>query len=386
MKHFTSIEWIKIDIANQAGKDKLIYEERIAWVDNIIDTLEEFKEAKKPARYIKAVLALRDAQNNIPIGHLVGLDASASGIALLSVCSRCSVGMMNTGVLNTGKRPSIYALLTDMMGLPGFDIEVAKYALMPFFYSSDKAPLEAFGEHIAVFHREAENVAPHAYRLRNIMTNSWQKFSLAHMWTLPNSSVVYKRVWQTVDTKVSIPNLDNKSFTYRHSVNKGKPKGRSLCADITHSIDGFVVQEMSARCTYDRSVLIHYKTIIEDALEAPYMILDRTTVPSLDLLPNLTIANIGSVSQNFLAQLLELINRTLEMPSFEMVAVHDEFLCHPNYCEALRTNYNRIMWDLYNGNVVHEILAQVTHRLVLPNYPYNPLVANAILDSEYAIS
>lgn len=80
MKLYSPFEYLCIDIANAKGLDKLLFEERIAWVTRNIYNLEAYaRDAEDPALYIKAVLAMRQAQAGKPIGHLISLDSVCSG-------------------------------------------------------------------------------------------------------------------------------------------------------------------------------------------------------------------------------------------------------------------------------------------------------------------
>ena len=44
MKTYSGFEYLCIDIANSMGKDKLLFEERIEWVQTNIDKLEELAD------------------------------------------------------------------------------------------------------------------------------------------------------------------------------------------------------------------------------------------------------------------------------------------------------------------------------------------------------
>ena len=80
MKEFNPMQYLAIDIANQFGLDKVTYEERIQWVKDNLNYLEEYgNEAEEPLLYYKAVKALRTAQAGKPIGHTVALDSASSG-------------------------------------------------------------------------------------------------------------------------------------------------------------------------------------------------------------------------------------------------------------------------------------------------------------------
>jgi len=82
MRIYTGFEVICIDIANQFGLDKKLFEDRIYWVTSIIDRLEVLGDKphwKEKPLYIKAVAALRTIQKGEPTGHMCGLDAVCSG-------------------------------------------------------------------------------------------------------------------------------------------------------------------------------------------------------------------------------------------------------------------------------------------------------------------
>jgi hypothetical protein len=87
MNYYTPLEYVKIDISNAYGKDKLSFKQRIAWVDSIKDLHKYVPKAEKPAQFLAAVYALEDAKNKIPSGHLVEWDSCASGISILGILS-----------------------------------------------------------------------------------------------------------------------------------------------------------------------------------------------------------------------------------------------------------------------------------------------------------
>ena len=233
-----------------------------------------------------------------------------------------------------------------------------------------------------MFHSTAQKLAPRAYKLRDALLGLWQPFALSHDWVMPDKHHVHKRVWQTKDTVIRVPLLNNRSFTFRNKENKGTETGLSIVADLTHSIDGFVVREMQARCNYDRDFLLNRKALLEQ--EMPPNI-QRTTFSSLSVLDVLTDVELINLGDNAKMQLLEGINYVLARKSFELVTVHDEFKCLANHVQHMREHYNRILWELYHSELLFDLIEQISDkRFATPEYDES--VANAILINNYAIN
>jgi DNA-directed RNA polymerase len=75
VQEISPYEYVLIDVANQFGKDKLTWNERIEWTQSNLPYLEDLiDEAKKPFLYAKAVNALRNIRKGLQTNHLVGLD------------------------------------------------------------------------------------------------------------------------------------------------------------------------------------------------------------------------------------------------------------------------------------------------------------------------
>ncbi|WVI66506.1 RNA polymerase [Vibrio phage pVco-7] len=117
MKTFTPIEYICIHIANSFGKDKLLFEERIEWVKQNGKVLRKLAgQADDKAQYLRGVLELERILNgqrttNMPIG----LDATASGLQILSVLSGCMVTASHVGLVDPNKRCDAYTACGDTM-------------------------------------------------------------------------------------------------------------------------------------------------------------------------------------------------------------------------------------------------------------------------------
>lgn len=112
-KEYNPMQYIAIDVANQYGLDKEIYEVRIQWVKDNITRLEDLEpQADEPILYGKAVRALRDAMAGKEIGHAVALDSVCSGMQLMSAVMGCRKGMSITGLIHQDERSDAYTSVT----------------------------------------------------------------------------------------------------------------------------------------------------------------------------------------------------------------------------------------------------------------------------------
>lgn len=128
MKHFSGWEWLLIDAANNFGLDKLLFEERIQWATDNLSNLEAFADqAETKPLYIKAVMAIRKAQQGKPTGHLVAVDATCSGIQVMSALTGCISGADATGLVDPDRRADAYTQTTAVMNdILGGGLEVSR--------------------------------------------------------------------------------------------------------------------------------------------------------------------------------------------------------------------------------------------------------------------
>ena len=404
MKHFTGMEYLKIDIGNHYGLDKEQFKTRINWVNKHEDILEKLSDkADNIFQYNAAVMAYRKAQNKKPIGYLVGLDACASGAQVMSALSGCKVGAMNTGL--TGRsRKDIYGIVTDIMNEiletgTQYDRAVIKAALMTFYYGSKKQPKLAFGEdtpELEAFYTAQQMVAPGASMLMPILIGAWQPFVLEHIWDAADGFIIRKKVTEMMDAKIEVNELDGASFMYRYEKNQGTETGLSLAADVVHSVDGFICREMGRRCNYNPNDLMTVEEKLQKRVDEQtnfepieFTKIEKTfrkhNMMSLVGVEHLLKDDAHQYSILYCHKLLELIQRTIVRPSFPVIMIHDNFECHPNYMNTVRQTYIDIFAEIADSTILNAVLTDITGvPTEIPKLSNN--LSSLIRNGEYALS
>lgn len=424
-KQYTPFEWICIDIANQNGLDKKLFEERVQWVkDNMNQLMVLATESKERPLYVKAVMALHKSMRGQPTGHLVGLDATCSGMSIMSVITKCYHGCLATNLIDPNVRNDAYTMVTDAASeklwegvnqlvnpTNSVSRQDAKDATMTALYGSQATPREIFGEdtpELDAFYAGLEQIAPLAVELLGDLRSAWQAFALKHSWVLPDNFHAVIPVMQKIEgARVEVDELGHSTFSYDYYVNEGTKKDLKLVANVTHSFDAYLVRSMERRCNYDEGVVRRAGKILvkedlnrfnglaeeldlDEATEPAHVFIGRfgaCEVPDVVILPHLTANNVRFMSDKHIKGLLDIIEGMLTHKPFEIVTVHDEFKCHPNNCNQMGLHYVAILADLARGRALEDVLEQITGHT--PHYDRamdgNEL-AELIMKSRYAIS
>jgi hypothetical protein len=386
MTHYTGWQYLLIDAATQFGLDKLTFEQRIHWTEQHLNELElHAQHAETKPLYSKAVMAIRKAQQGLSTGHMVGVDGTCSGIQVMSVLTGCYEGAKATGLVDPNVRADAYTSCTDEMNvILGGNLVVpradAKQALMTSFYGSKAQPKTLFGEEtpeLAAFYQAAQKIAPGAWELLQDLLASWQPYALEHSWKMPDGYDARIKVMTKKEARIEVDELDHATFTYEFYENQGQKSGLSNAANLTHSVDAYILRSMHRRCNYDREVMEQAAAWIEiEMLErifgaprtmsrpqgkAGYYVdqYNRSTVADVVIVPYLTLDNLQQLGQDYLEKLATIVNGMLQYQPFELVTIHDEFKAHPNNINWVRWQYKEIMAELADSYLLDDLLSQI---------------------------
>lgn len=412
-KTYTPIEYLCIDIANCYGLDKELFETRIQWVKDNVDCLEDFiEEADDKPLYIKAVLALRETMLGKPIGHLVALDATCSGIQIMSAITGCVKGADATGLV-TSKRADAYTDVTGAMNdrlteLGKGNIKVprpdVKRAVMTSGYGSTKVPKEVFGDGymLQVFYHGAYKIAPSAFQLMQDLLGTWQPMALSHNWIMPDNFHVNVKVMESKEVRIEVDELNHTTFTTYVKINQGSKTGLSNVANIIHSIDAYLLRTVIRRASYNKAKIneaVGFYTlellsrsrgkpvipsIVDEELNNMLTIYEYSGMLDVSIIDLINDDNIAKVPTAMLVKLVALMHKMQELGSSPVLTVHDAFRAHPNHCNAVRYWYKEIMAELAESNILQFIVSQVVGQQV--QYQKKSMnLANLIRQSNYAI-
>lgn len=399
---FTPYEYLLINLANHFGLDKEVYSKRINFIKVNMNDLEDMiADAEEPELFLASLMQLRKVQRKEPVGALVSLDAVCSGIQILSALVCCKLGAKATGLINTGKRPNAYLLVQQAMErILDTEIEISykdiKRAVMTSCYGSQAVPRELFhGILLDAFYQACREVAPGAFNMLPVLRDTWKPDALAHEWYLPDGHKAYVPVMASSVIRLEIDELEGYKMSTLVTENVCLEKGLSNIANVTHSIDAFILRCLIRYCNYDTEATIAKRTLIvnelasRDSLAMTDVMLEVNSHCSsmgwidITLLDSVPLCEIPT---HILESLLKDVERMLSHKSFPILPVHDCFSCHPNNVTTMRKWYNEILARLSESTVLQWILRQLYDDPNLQLEIYPEPIGHLIREANYAIN
>lgn len=375
MKEFNPMQYLAIDISNHYGLDKLNYEDRIQWVKDNINNLEDYTAtAEEPLLYAKAVHALREVQSGKPTNHSVAFDAVCSGLQIMSVLMRCKKGCELTGLIDPDNRIDAYTAITTALNArlgstATYERKDVKQAIMTYLYGSKAVPLEVFGEElIDEFNATMAEQATGAVELLQILLNSWNSELDNHTWVLPDNHHAYCPVTTMAKKRINVeePSLDFRwTPTMIYEVQEPQEKGLANAANVIHSIDAYILRSVVRRCNYN-------KKLLQDFLDATYTYTEEeqvddwiterynaTRMPCISFVEHIWCNGINHYPESLIWALQSIVSEVLVHEPFSVITIHDSFACHPNHMNALRKHYNNVLADLSDSTILDDICSQL---------------------------
>lgn len=401
MQLFTPEQYLQIDIANSFGLAKENWDIRLDWFQKNQDNLYNLiQEADEPAMFFAGIQAWENHTAGNAIGYPISLDATASGMQLLAVMigDRGAASLCN--VIDTEDRRNAYEIIYDIMlkQLPNSNsikLDDVKQAIMTSLYGSQAIPREVFGNGAMydLFEATMNKYAPGIWELNKLFLDIWDPEALSYEWVLPDNFHVKTKVTSTAYETV---HFMNSPVIVPIKVNAPAESGRSLGANVTHSLDGYIVRELTRRCSYNKhkvSKVIDlltgngFGTVWNCTTEESdmcsilwnhYLETGILSIRILDYINPITKLHVDT------SVILDLITSLPEKP-FKVLSVHDCFRVHPNYGNDLRKQYALQLYEIAKSTVLDSILSSLLGKKIQTN-KLDTNLAEDILVTNYALS
>ena len=406
---FTGAQYLKIDIANNFGKDgqgraldKLTWNERIEWFDAHEHELDSLvAKAEKPALFFAGVQAWQAYKAKEPSGYAISLDGCSSGLQILSCLlgDRKAASLCN--VVDTGKREDAYTLVYEWMlqrlgGQIQLDRDPVKKAIMTSLFGSKKVPEKVFGSTpglLELFFEAMGTLAPGVWQLNTAFLGMWNPQALSYHWTMPDNFHVHTKVMGTVTEEVK---YEGSLYDITHKENLPQKEGRSLGANITHSVDSYIVRELTRRCDYDKEQIMRVKVALCAAeggtpdMEDPdtqmvstlwnhYL---KTGLLSARIFDHLNEDSVSVITDR--AVVWRLIYSLPKKP-FKVMSIHDCYRVLCNYGNDVRKQYNLLLAELAKGKLLDHIVSMVLGRPIALGKIDDDLWKD-VVETNYALS
>lgn len=420
MQTFTPIEYLKIDIANSAGMDKSSWQERIEWFeareaallelfsdendDRKAERKKVLRDQDEPALFYAGLKAYMAALDGKAIDYPISLDATASGAQLLSVLIGCEKSARLCNVVPTGHREDLYTNVFNMMrGRLGdaagtIQRKDAKTAVMTSLYSSTAEPERVFGtgDKLDTFYAVMEEEATGIWKLNKALIKLWRPENSVNEWMLPDGFNVKIKV---MDKEITDVVFLDETYEITRNVNQPTKTGRSISANLVHSLDGMVVREILRRCYHNADQLAKVEELcLRHSDRTKRMFADQAKTHNERMVAMLAKAYDQS---GFLsARILDFIDDSsilfaptgavwalldsVPSKSFPVITVHDCFRVHPNYANDLRQQYRTILAEIAESKMLDYLASQIAG--VQLETPKIDDIASKVREAEYALS
>ena len=415
---FTGAQWSLIDLANNYGLDKKEFDERLDWGRSLLTDIKSckglmdlsakfnalIKKADEPELFTASLLNVWDICNGNPTGHYIELDTASSGCQLLSVATRCVVGMANTGAIGD-KVPDLYTRIYEWMKQnPAIKSALTrtqvKKATVPYIYGSIKVPAMVFGDDMKAFTEAYYNTVKRAEIIKNILIGAWNPEATEYHYVMPDGHNVLIRV---ICSRAETFYFNGQRFTYQYKEIGTKEVGeqgtKCLAARVTHSLDAYVLRETNARCDYNPEALQNALDSINAYLRGESQTSTNLELRNLAKLSKkfgmvsikgaecVTRGGMHGIDKDYLIDLALIIRQSLKRAPCQLKLIHDGFSAKANHVNTLKTHYNNVLGSIYKGVWLFKVIESLTGVDYTSQLdPVDPKIYSQIINNKYAIN
>lgn len=331
-------------------------------IENIFNYRDQLK-ADEP--YLDAV-SMQAMEEGISgkTGIFLGVDASASGMQIISVIYGCGKSATNVGILD--KSNDAYTLADKKADLdfpPEVDTrKVFKQCCMQHSYGGTKTPIALLGkDNYQKFNDTMWELFPAIQKYIGNIQNIYYRTPV-FTWTLPDGFVVQQPVIQTENVTLNFPHYDHVKFGYAYKTLVEKDQGLEMAANVVHSIDGYVARELIFRANQgseffteglEKKLVKAINLSTDNSKFRKVFSLHRLLSTPSDMWPLL--------GRDCLRKALNYCVGVSEtrMKSFQVISIHDDFKSHPNYMHHMKWLYLEILAELAESTILKDIVEEI---------------------------
>jgi hypothetical protein len=392
-----NIKYILRDIGNHAGHDKLAYSAKESIALEIINGTYQ-GALENPAQCKRAVQSYHDAINGVPSGTPISLDATASGAQILACLSGDMLGAVVSNLVYCDAPLDMYVVVHTTMreidaSLAELSRKIVKKALMAGLYGSTYQPKVLFGEEKLPVYQEAIDLhMPDVMALGQWLVRLHNQSALCHHWTLPDNFTA------GCDSQAIIyePHQSQGVNYFLETKINGGEKSDGMAANVIHSLDGWIVRELTHRCNYDSIKIAEIKVYLSTGhipnswgncpdkfqlLKKLEVNRSRTGITSGRYIDTLDTGNISLVPAEVLT---DLVNSLPSIP-FEVMTIHDCFTVLPNYATDILEQYNNLLALLAGSDLLVSIVQDITKTTITPPTRPSQEFINNIRQANYSV-
>lgn len=431
MKTLSNFEYALKTLANHAFKssDKETLEVQVALGKKLLpmlptlSTMEGVKEFAKShvleASNIRGLMSLsKDILNN-QFGW-VPLDTASSQSLITSAITRDSRCLNEIFHLKENLPSDIYTAIGEEIrnsfNLGDIPRKVIKKALMAWGYGGSAGLCSLTQTKPEQLNEVMEDIADELgfmgiLTMRQACLDAWDEDALEHSWELPDGYEIHQVITQDTFSRDMLTgqyiypakrveitlNGKQRGIDCRWSKigkrNKKESGTRSIGANLIHSLDAFLMREIVRRCKQDFNIKPEdFKEVIESGFSINvsdvkaadiYNMFRETNVVSLNILNHLHVGD--TLPSDYYEAICRIID-TLPEEGFDIRPIHDEFACLPRHANSMRRQFNHLISELYQSNMLQYFCKQFELLDIKPMEDVKPEVVEQILEADYLLS
>lgn len=443
-KTFSGLDYLKISVANAAGKDKLLFEERIQWFNNHIQesvvTMDNqqlyeycltFDEPESIELLFTGLLAYQDYFYGRKSGFRCQLDAVCSGVSIMSALTADKLGLDHTGLITDRRGDAYTAIFNRFKEICPIKVNSTRKQIKDFvmqtMYGSHKALIKCAMEmlgynHLRVSELDGEEIEKFlliqskliealntelngAWQLQQLLVNTWNPESDTHQWVLPDGFTVVARTKKEKFYEYSYEDGEGNEYSIPYSLKEYSPLDKAVknCPNSIHSIDGLLMREMYRRTMFDES---KYQQVLFYLVQCPKDLYEPTEEPkdNLDRLNKLyedslfvsveicnyinSISDVARINPELVSKLINILDLMLKQGYIECSSIHDCIFCLPNNMNYIRYWYKELIANIVDSNMLPFMYNQLYEKEQIEDAitkEYRKEVANLVRNSNYGI-